>query len=122
MVTGALAKNKRATVKPVTGNLGFGQQSQGGSYKHSQNVNPSAVSTIAREVNAAKKQEFTCNPALYGSALESLSNSSRSSEKTNSTAGDSEFIIVASEEEEQAASSEEQREEAEEEESLSLCA
>ncbi|EDX10912.1 tryptophan--tRNA ligase [Drosophila simulans] len=116
MVTGGIAKNKRATVKPVTGNLGFGQQSQGGSYKHSQNVNPSAVSTIAREVNAAKKQEFTCNPALYGSALESLSNSSRSSEKTNSTPGDSEFIIVPNEEEEQA-SSEEQREEAEEEES-----
>ncbi|EDW41935.1 GM25723 [Drosophila sechellia] len=116
MVTGGIAKNKRATVKPVTGNLGFGQQSQGGSYKHSQNVNPSAVSTIAREVNAAKKQEFTCNPALYGSALESLSNSSRSSEKTNSTPGDSEFIIVANEEEEQA-SSEEQREEAEEEDS-----
>ncbi|EDV51915.1 uncharacterized protein LOC6546357 [Drosophila erecta] len=115
MVTGGLAKNQRPIVKPVTGALGFGQQSQGGSFKHSQNVNPSAVSTIAREVNAAKKQEFTCNPALYGSALEPRSNSSRSSEKTNSTTGDSEFIIVASEEEEQA-SSEEQREEAEEEE------
>ncbi|EDW94666.1 tryptophan--tRNA ligase [Drosophila yakuba] len=115
MVTGGLGKNQRPIVKPVTGALGFGQQSQGGSFKHSQNVNPSAVSTIAREVNAAKKQEFTCNPALYGSALEQRSNSSHLSEKTNSTAGDSEFIIVANEEEEQS-SYEEQREEAEEEE------
>ncbi|XP_017010057.2 uncharacterized protein TrpRS-m [Drosophila takahashii] len=119
MVTGGLAKNKRPTVKPVSGSLGFGH-SQGGSFKSSQNVNPSAVSTIAREVNAAKKQEFTCNmanSAFYASALESRASANRTSEKTSSKSGDSEFIIVASEEEEQN-SAEEQRDEAEEEEAV----
>nr|XP_036670591.1 tryptophan--tRNA ligase isoform X2 [Drosophila suzukii] len=119
MVTGALAKSKRPTVKPITSSLGFGH-SQGGSYKSSQNVNPSAVSTIAREVNAARKQEFTCNmanSAFYAAALDSRANSKRSSEKTTAKTGDSEFIIVANEDEEQT-SSEEQREEAEEEEAV----
>ncbi|XP_016982070.1 tryptophan--tRNA ligase, mitochondrial isoform X2 [Drosophila rhopaloa] len=120
LVTGGLAKNKRPTVKPVSGSMGFGQHSHGGSSKHGQNVNPSAVSTIAREVNAAKKQEFTCNvanSAFYASALDSRQSSNRSSEKSSSKAQDSEFIIVANEEEEQN-SSEEQREETEEEEAV----
>ncbi|XP_017072172.1 tryptophan--tRNA ligase [Drosophila eugracilis] len=118
MVTGGLSKTMRPTVKPISGSLGFGQHSHGGSYKNSQNVNPSAVSTIAREVNAAKKQEFNLtNSAFYTSALESCTSSKRPSETTTSKAGDSEFIIVANDEEEQS-SSEEQREEVEDEETV----
>ncbi|XP_017059027.1 tryptophan--tRNA ligase [Drosophila ficusphila] len=117
MVTGGLAKGKRPTVKPVSASLGFGH-SQPGSSKHVQNVNPSAVSTIAREVNAAKKQEFTCiNSAFYAASQESRANLNRPSEKSNSKAKDGEFVIVAEDEAEQT-SSEEQREEAEEEEAV----
>ncbi|XP_017111908.1 tryptophan--tRNA ligase isoform X1 [Drosophila elegans] len=115
LVTGGLTKVKRPTVKPVPGSMGFGQQAQGALSNQGQNVNPSAVSTIAREVNAAKKQEFTCNPAFYASALDSHQSSTRTSEKSSSKATDSDFIIVANDEEEQA-SSQEQHEEAEEEE------
>ncbi|KAH8378858.1 hypothetical protein KR009_001789 [Drosophila setifemur] len=60
MVTGGLATGKRPTVKPVTGSLGFGQHSAVS--PGSQNSNPSAVSTIAREVSAAARQnEFPSN-------------------------------------------------------------
>ncbi|KAH8259779.1 hypothetical protein KR026_010164 [Drosophila bipectinata] len=50
MVTGGLAKNRRPPARTGMG------------YTHtSQNVNPSAVSTVAREVNASKQQEYTYN-------------------------------------------------------------
>ncbi|KAH8270228.1 hypothetical protein KR018_006067 [Drosophila ironensis] len=57
MITGGLPKPRRSGAKPV--NLGF---------KHnSQNVNPSAVSTVAREVSASTKpHDFSANLSNAG--------------------------------------------------------
>ncbi|KAH8296186.1 hypothetical protein KR054_002685 [Drosophila jambulina] len=63
MVTGGLSKGKRATLKPATRGLGFGQGTSAGSNKYGPSANPSALSMITREINAPKKQEFTYNPA-----------------------------------------------------------
>ncbi|KAH8309740.1 hypothetical protein KR067_002238 [Drosophila pandora] len=93
MVTGGLAKNRRPIVKSGLG------------YTHnSHNVNPSAVSTVAREVNAVKQQEFTCNlanSAYYKSTLNASANrtSDRSSSKDRSSTMDRKVEASAEDEE-----------------------
>ncbi|KAH8264970.1 hypothetical protein KR038_009854 [Drosophila bunnanda] len=67
-----LAKENPRMAKPVPDSLG--------SFKHGQNAIPSAVSLIAREINAPRKQEFTCNLANSGFYAPPLNAEAKNSE------------------------------------------
>ncbi|KAH8357689.1 hypothetical protein KR200_011572 [Drosophila serrata] len=66
MGTGGLSKGMRAAPKPVQRSIGFGQYSSAGSNNPGTTAIPSALSMIAREMNAPKKHDFTYNPSNSG--------------------------------------------------------
>ncbi|KAH8315518.1 hypothetical protein KR059_000226 [Drosophila kikkawai] len=114
MVTGGLIKGKRGTLKSVSRSLGFGHYSSAGPTATS-----SALSMIAREMNAPKKPEFTYSMANSGHGLTapgSFNKGEAWSSQNRSGSQDTQAAIMAQESKEQAAI-EEQREAASEEQS-----
>ncbi|XP_020801827.1 tryptophan--tRNA ligase, mitochondrial isoform X2 [Drosophila serrata] len=96
LTSGGLTKENPRMAKPVPDSLG--------SFKPGQNAVPSAVSVIAREVNAPRKQEFTCN----------LANSGFYAPPLNAEAEDNEVILLGHQKKETTVE-EERHEESEEE-------